>query len=162
MDHKEQQFTKLVQEQKATIYSVCMMFADERTETDDLVQDALIHLWEGFESFEGRSNIKSWVYRVTLNSCISFDRKRKHTDLVSIELADPGLLNGADSGSDAKQYRMLHERIQKLGPFDRAIILLWLEDMSYDEIAAIVGITVKNVSVRLMRIKEQLKQMSNN
>jgi len=161
MDNKEQQFTQLVKEQKATIYSVCLMFADERTEVDDLVQDALIHLWEGFDSFEGRSDIKSWVYRVTLNTCISFDRKRKHTDLVSLELADPSLLNGADQGSNAKQYRMLHERIQKLGPFDRAIILLWIEDMSYEEIGAIVGISVKNVSVRLMRIKEQLKQMSN-
>ena len=64
MSPKEQQFTRLVQEQKATIYSVCLMFADERTEVDDLVQDALIHLWEGFDSFEGRSDIKSWVYRV--------------------------------------------------------------------------------------------------
>ena len=56
---------------------------------------------------------------------------------------------------------MLHERIQKLGPFDRAIVLLWLEDMSYEEIGAIVGISVKNVSVRLMRIREQLKNMNN-
>ena len=161
MSPKEQQFTRLVQEQKATIYSVCLMFADERTEVDDLVQDALIHLWEGFDSFEGRSDIKSWVYRVTLNTCISFDRKRKHTDLVSLELADPSMLSGADKGSNAKQYRMLHERIQKLGPFDRAIVLLLLEDMSYEEIGAIVGISVKNVSVRLMRIREQLKNMNN-
>ena len=102
MSPKEQQFTRLVQEQKATIYSVCLMFADERTEVDDLVQDALIHLWEGFDSFEGRSDIKSWVYRVTLNTCISFDRKRKHTDLVSLELADPSMLSGADKGSNAK------------------------------------------------------------
>jgi len=160
MDNKEQQFTQLVKEQKSTIYSVCLMFADERTEVDDLVQDALIHLWQGFESFEGRSDIKTWVYRVTLNTCISFDRKRKHTEMVSIECADPSLLNGALGGSDRSQYKLLHERIQKLGPFDRAIVLLWLEDLSYDEIAAIVGISVKNVSVRLVRIREQLKNMA--
>lgn len=156
---KELQFTQLVKEHKATIYSVCLMFADERTEVDDLVQDALINLWKGYDGFEGRSDIKTWVYRVTLNTCISFDRKRKHTDLVSIEMADPNLIDGASGTSDAKQYRMLHDRIQKLGPFDRAIVLLWLEDMSYEEIAQIVGISVKNVSVRLVRIKEQLKQM---
>ena len=80
---------------------------------------------------------------------------------MSLELADPSMLSGADKGSNAKQYRMLHERIQKLGPFDRAIVLLWLEDMSYEEIGAIVGISVKNVSVRLMRIREQLKNMNN-
>ena len=62
---------------------------------------------------------------------------------------------------DSRQIRQLHERISRLRPFDRAIVLLWLENMSYDEIAAIVGITPKNVSVRLYRIKEELKRMSN-
>lgn len=67
----------------------------------------------------------------------------------------------ADDDGDTKQIRMLRERISLLGPFDRAIVLLWLENLSYDEIGAIVGISAKNVSVRLFRIKEQLKKMSN-
>ena len=67
-----------------------------------------------------------------------------------------------DKDNDTKQIKMLYDRIHRLKPFDRAIVLLWLENMSYEEIAAVVGITVKNVSVRLYRIKEELKQMSNN
>lgn len=67
----------------------------------------------------------------------------------------------SDSDDDTKQVQMLRDRINKLGPFDRAIVLLWLENLSYDEIGAIVGISAKNVSVRLVRIKEQLKKMSN-
>jgi RNA polymerase sigma-70 factor (ECF subfamily) len=67
-----------------------------------------------------------------------------------------------DKDNDTKQIKMLYDRIHRLKPFDRAIVLLWLESMSYEEIAAIVGISVKNVSVRLFRIKEELKQMSNN
>ena len=67
----------------------------------------------------------------------------------------------ADSDDDTKQVQMLRNRINKLGPFDRAIVLLWLENLSYDEIGAIVGISAKNVSVRLVRIKDQLKNMSN-
>lgn len=66
-----------------------------------------------------------------------------------------------DSDEDSKQVQMLKSRINKLGPFDRAIVLLWLENLSYDEIGAIVGISAKNVSVRLVRIKDQLKNMSN-
>jgi RNA polymerase sigma-70 factor (ECF subfamily) len=66
-----------------------------------------------------------------------------------------------DSDEDSKQVQMLRSRISKLGPFDRAIVLLWLENLSYDEIGAIVGISAKNVSVRLVRIKDQLKKMSN-
>lgn len=67
----------------------------------------------------------------------------------------------SDSDDESKQVQMLRDRINKLGPFDRAIVLLWLENLSYDEIGAIVGISAKNVSVRLVRIKEQLKKMSN-
>lgn len=66
-----------------------------------------------------------------------------------------------DTDEDSRQIQMLYSRINRLKPFDRAIILLWLDNLPYDEIAAIVGITVKNVSVRLVRIKEELKQMSN-
>jgi RNA polymerase sigma-70 factor (ECF subfamily) len=66
-----------------------------------------------------------------------------------------------DSDDDSRQVQMLRERISRLGPFDRAIVLLWLENMTYDEIGAIVGISAKNVSVRLVRIREQLKKMSN-
>lgn len=65
-----------------------------------------------------------------------------------------------DSDADTRQVQMLRSRIARLGPFDRAIVLLWLENMSYDEIGQIVGISTKNVSVRLFRIKEQLKAMS--
>lgn len=160
MTTKEQRFTHMVQAEKSTIYSVCMMFADERTDVNDLVQDALVNLWEGFDSFEGRSDIKTWVYRVTLNTCLSMDRKRKRAKVVSIEMTDAAQVNTAEQGHPMRQYRQLHERIHQLGPFDRAIVLLWLEDLSYEEIAAIVGTSVKNVSVRLIRIKEQLKKMS--
>lgn len=66
-----------------------------------------------------------------------------------------------DSDDDTKQVQMLRNRINKLGHFDRAIVLLWLENLSYDEIGSIVGISAKNVSVRLVRIKDQLKKMSN-
>ena len=66
-----------------------------------------------------------------------------------------------DDDSDSRQIRMLYDRINQLGPFDRAIVLLWLENMSYEEIGAVIGISAKNVSVRLVRIKEELKKMSN-
>ena len=161
MTEKEQEFTNLVRRYKSMIYSVCLMFADEGTSADDLVQDSLVNLWNGYDSFRGESEIKTWVYRVTLNTCISFDRKRRRAKFVAIEMVDPEVLGSTDSdsgASDARQWKMLHDRIAKLGPFDRAIVLLWLEDMSYEDIAAIVGISVKNVSVRLVRIKQKLME----
>ena len=156
MENLEQEFARIVKEHKDTIYMVCYMFSKDGQEVQDLYQECLINLWKSISSFEGRSNIRTWIWRVSLNTCISMDRKKRRGDALPLEI-DIDLYN--DTDQETKQIKMLHERINKLGPFDRAIIMLWLENMSYDEIGAIVGISAKNVSIRLFRIKEQLKQM---
>lgn len=134
------------------------MFSKDEDEVADLFQDILINLWKGFPKFRGESSVRTWIYRVSLNTCISSERKKKRKgETVPLDL-DINLFD--DSMEDLKQIRLLQSRISRLGPFDRAIVLLWLENLSYDEIGAIVGITAKNVSVRLFRIKEQLRNMS--
>lgn len=160
MNDLEKEFTRLINEYKSTIYSLCMMFAERKEETDDLVQEALIHLWQGFRNSE--NVCKSWVWRVTMNSCISIDRKRKKRDEECLMTADiERMMQSSDTGNRNTNVQMLYDRIHQLNPFDRAIVLLWLEGMPYDEIAEIIGITTKNVSVRLIRIKDQLKKMNN-
>lgn len=157
MDNLEQEFSRIVKEHKETIYMVCYMFSKDSEQVQDLYQECLINLWKSMSSFEGRSNLRTWIWRVSLNTCISVDRKkRRRGDTVPLEV---NIDLYKDSDQDTKQIKMLHDRINKLGPFDRAIIMLWLENMSYEEIGAIVGISTKNVSIRLFRIKEQLKQM---
>ena len=159
MESLEQDFAQIIRKNKGTIYTVCYMFSKNEDEVADLFQEILIYLWNGFKNFRGESTPGTWIYRVSLNTCISLNRKKKRRgDSVPLEM-DINLFD--NSGEDIKQIQMLHQRISQLGPFDRAIILLWLENMSYDEIGAIVGISAKNVSVRLFRIKEQLKKMSN-
>ncbi|MBR4364189.1 MAG: sigma-70 family RNA polymerase sigma factor [Prevotella sp.] len=152
----EQQFAQMTREHKGTIYTVCYMFSNDADEVNDLFQEVLVNLWKGFEGFEHRSDIRTWVYRVSLNTCISLDRKKRRSATVPLTM-DINLFEDRDE--DTKQVDMLHKRISKLQPFDRAIVLLWLEDLSYEEIGQIVGITTKNVSVRLFRIREQLKKM---
>ena len=158
MTTTERQFAQTVAEHKNTIYTVCYMFSQDADEVNDLFQEVLINLWTGFEDFEHRSDIKTWIYRVALNTCISIDRKKKRSATVPLDM-DINLFE--DNDEDTRQVDMLHQRISKLQPFDRAIVLLWLENLSYEEIGQIVGISSKNVSVRLVRIKEQLKQLSN-
>ena len=160
----ERQFAQTVAEHKSTIYTVCYMFSQDADEVNDLFQEVLVNLWKGFESFKHRSDIKTWIYRVALNTCISIDRKKKKVRTIlqrrqsEVQLTmDINLFEDRDE--DTRQVDMLHKRISKLQPFDRAIVLLWLENLSYEEIGQIVGITAKNVSVRLFRIREQLKRM---
>lgn len=150
----QKSFEELIRQEKSTIYSVCLMYADNSDEADDMAQEALVNLWRGFEKFRGDSSPRTWVYRVTLNTCLSFQRKNRRNKHDRIDI-DPEILS--EDSAIGRQSQMLHERIKKLGPFDRAIILMWLEDMPYEEIGAIAGISPKAVGMRLVRIRQQLK-----
>ena len=158
---KEQQFIEIINEYKRMIYTICYMFSSNTDDVNDLYQEILVKLWNGFDSFEGKSNIKTWIYRVSLNYCINFSNHQKKER----EYLDS--FKNADSSPDEKamekslQLKQLYKRINSLGLVDRSVILLWLEGLSYEEIASIMGITVKNVSFKLVCIKERLKQMSN-
>lgn len=149
----------MILENKSTIYTVCYMFSKDKDEIDDLFQEVLVRLWKGYGSFQRKSDIRTWIYRVSLNSCIDQQkRNRRQGERVPLNVdIDP--FEGTDD--KAMQTKQLYSRISRLGLVDRGIILLWLEGLSYDEIAAIVGISVKNVSFRLVRIKNQLKNQSN-
>ena len=155
-DNLESEFTRIVGQYKNTIYTVCYMFSKNNEQVQDLSQEVLINLWRGLPNFEGKSSIKTWVWRVSLYTCISQQRNKGRRKSLPLEM-DIDLYNDVDD--DTAQIKQLHERINRLGMFDRSIILLWLENMSYAEIGSVVGISEKNVSVRLHRIKEQLKTM---
>lgn len=152
----EREFSQLVKAHKSTIYTVCYMFSKNADEVNDLFQEILVNLWRGFDKFEGRSDIRTWFYRVSLNTCISIDRKKKRNKAIPLSM-DINLYE--DNDADTRQVKMLYDRISRLAPFDRAIVLLWLEGIAYDEIGQIVGISAKNVSVKLVRIREQLKKL---
>lgn len=156
MKDVESEFERMVREHRGTIYTVCYMFSNDQDEVNDLFQETLINLWRGFNKFEGRANIRTWIYRVSLNTCISIHRKKKRMKTLPLSM-DINLFEDRDE--DTRQIDLLRHRISRLQPFDRAIVLLWLENLSYDDIAAITGISVKNVSVKLVRIREQLKKM---
>ena len=148
-------FELLVMQHKSTIYSVCYMYADAKAEADDQFQETLINLWKGFPKFRGDSSPRTWEYRVSLNTCLSHKRK-KQLKTVPLDIS-PDVLDG--NTADGRQNAMLHQRITRLEPFDRAIVLLWLEDLPYEEIALITGLSAKAVGVRLVRIRQKLKSL---
>ncbi len=156
----EREFTKMIKEHRKTIYTVCYFYSKDSDEVNDLFQEILINLWKGFPKFRGESSYSTWIWRVSLNTCNNQERRKKrNVETVPLSI-DIDLYNDDDDKS--RQIQMLYDRISRLEPFDRAIILLWLENMTYEDIASIVGISLANVTTRLFRIKEQLKSMSNN
>ena len=159
MDNIEFEFTKMIKEHRKTIYTVCYFYSKDSDEVNDLFQEILINLWKGFPKFRGESSYSTWIWRVSLNTCNNQERsKKRNVETVPLSI-DIDLYNDDDDKS--RQIQMLYDRISRLEPFDRAIILLWLENMTYEDIAGIMGISLANVTTRLFRIKEQLKSMSN-
>ena len=155
----EREFTKMIKEHRKTIYTVCYFFSKDSDEVNDLFQEILINLWKGFPKFRGESSYSTWIWRVSLNTCNNQERRKKrNVETVPLSI-DIDLYNDDDDKS--RQIQMLYDRISRLEPFDKAIILLWLENMTYEDIAGIMGISLANVTTRLFRIKEQLKSMSN-
>ena len=155
---KEKQFEELVKQYKRTIYSVCYMFSRDKEEINDLFQEILVRLWLGFDQFEQRSSVNTWVYRIALNTAINSDKRAKRR-LQTIPLStDVDPYDPQDTSLE--QVRQLYALINQLDVMDRGLVLLWLEGIGYDEIAAIMGITVANVGIKLHRIKEILVQKS--
>ena len=157
---KEHQFERLVRQHKRTIYTVCYLFSHDNAEVDDLFQEILIRMWNGFDSYEGRSDARTWIYRVAFNAALNWNKKqRRRIETVPLTVdIDPYEANDPST----QQIRELYDRISRLDLVDRSLILLWLEGVSYEEIGAIVGITASHVGVRLLRIKEKLVNMSKN
>ena len=159
MEDKEKEFARIVREHKRRIYTVCYMFSKDADEVADLFQEILINMWKGFSSFRGDSSVSTWIWRISLNTCINTSKKSRRLETIPLNVS---INPYEDIDKEALQVRQLYDRINQLGLVDRSIILLWLENMTYEEIGAIMGISVKNVSVKLVRIREKLKQMSNN
>lgn len=141
----------------ALIMHLCRAYAQDEESLKDLVQEVTLQLWRSHQSFQGNSQLSTWVYRVTLNVCLSHAKKaKKRPDTVSIE-GHGHAVDGHDPINE--QIEKLYLGIKKLNESDRAIVLLYLEDKSYKEMSEILGISVTHVGVKVNRLKEKLKKI---
>ena len=154
----QEEFAALITEHQKLIYKVCHLYASAPQDVEDLFQEIVLNLWRALPSFSGRARITTWMYRVALNTAITqlrkSSRRRNHEiehDLRFLASHDP-IYN--------EQAQALYAAIKQLGKVDRALVLLYLEDCSYREIANIIGISESNVGVKLNRIKKKLKRLT--
>lgn len=166
-DNMEHQFLAMIEENQKTLYKVSLMYSDGPEHQQDIYQDIVLNLWTSFPTFKGESKTSTWVYRIALNTCVSELRKKNSRPLTTPltydidSLIDPSTSSGQAFGAYREQVRELYRLISRLSELERAIILLWLDEKSYDEIASILGITPSNVGVKINRIKEKLRKMNN-
>jgi len=150
-------FSELIEQYQAIIHKVTMVYANGRADREDLFQEICLQLWKSYPNFREEAKFSTWMYRVALNTAISNVRKEKRS-LLFEPLRDNDRIT--EEGNDEKdKVKLLYRAISKLNRIDKAIILLWLEEKNYEEIASIMGTSKNNVSVKLVRIKRKLEEL---
>ncbi len=151
----------MIAENERLIYKVCSVYASEPEDRRDLFQEIVLQAWKGYARFkEEEAKISTWLYRVALNTAISHKRKQYKT--ITTRSQDELLYQIADNTIEYRneEYKMLHQLISQLPTLEKALMLLYLEDKSYQEMAEILGLTAGNVGVKINRIKEKLRRQA--
>lgn len=151
----DKDFLMMIRQYEKIIFKVTSFYADQNQSINDLYQEVVINLWKAYPSFRGESKVSTWIYRISLNTCVTYFRRKKNS-ITYIDIA-ADIPDTSDADDNIKE---LYSLINRLGKIERALVLLYLDDKSYKEIADITGLTVTNVATKLSRIKEKLKQMS--
>lgn len=160
---REERFLAITDKYKDVIAKVCMLHMSQTASFDDLYQETLLNIWQGLDTFRGEAKISTWIYRTAINTCITWHRRSKRhnpTADISIEniIVEPA--DNTDGATMIEECRELYSMISRLGALDKALISLWLDEKTYDEIALITGISMSNVAVRIHRIKDKLSKMA--
>lgn len=155
----EKNFVKLVNEHQGLIHKVCFLYETDAEARNDLFQEIVLQLWKSFHTFRGDAKITTWMYRIALNTAISGYRKQNRK--IKTQDLQEWHFNMADDhrGDDEENLHRLQWAIRQLSEIERAMIMMALEEVPYEEIAEAIGITQNNVRVRMNRIREKLRKL---
>ncbi|SEJ67229.1 RNA polymerase sigma-70 factor, ECF subfamily [Dyadobacter koreensis] len=156
----EKEFIDLLNQHRGIVYKICRMYCQDSDDRQDLFQEIVLQLWKAYPTFKRESNVSTWMYRIGMNTAISNYRKEKRkqsptafSNMLS-EIPDP-----ADTHDIPPETATLYKAIDQLSTVEKAIVLLYLEDKSYEEISGILGIGKSNVGVKISRIKGKLEKI---
>ena len=160
MTNKRQLFQRLFDENSKRVYHLCYGYTGDSDSANDLMQETFIKVWQNMEKFRNQSQFSTWIYRIAVNTCLSYLRtaKRRATD----ELNDNIIENYTEEPSEKQeQIALLYKSIAQLEENERIIITMVLDEVPYPEIAEVAGITEGNLRVKIHRIKQKLTEIYN-
>lgn len=167
-DQKEIRFKQIIEENSNRINSICRYYSPNTEDRKDMYQEILVNIWKSLDKFRGDSAISTWIYRISVNTSLSFTGKSYRNLNLHID-KDPQSLNILLDEDELEQkiktelhLEQLEAQLNQLSIIDKALITLVLEGLSMREIADVIGLTEPNVKVKIHRIKEQLKHELNN
>ncbi|MGN6534006.1 MAG: RNA polymerase sigma factor [Ginsengibacter sp.] len=159
----ETAFVKHVSEHELMLYKICRIYAHSDADRQDLFQEMVIQLWKAYPKFKGDSKISTWLYRVALNTAISELRKKKNV----IRSYEPSTIPESAGAhypeySEEERLQQLYQAIEQLNEVEKAIVMLYMEERTYEEMEEILGVGQGNLRVKMNRIKEKLRQLTKN
>lgn len=148
----------------AMVQQMCLGFMKgDKDLAKDLVQEVFINIWSALNKFKGISSHKTWIYRVTVNTCLKYIRDKKTIDQISIDQVQGQLVESENLSHHLEsQNQSLYKAIGQLGELDRLTIMMVLDELEYDDIASVIGISTGNLRVKIHRIKKNLKTILEN
>ena len=157
MEAKQTLFLELIDQHKGILHKIAMMYMDNSEDQNDLIQEIVLQLCKSFDRFESKSQFSTWMYRVSLNTALTYFRKEKrkadrHTFLENIDQVDE-----VDSGEKETQLELFYKAVHELNKVEKALIFLFLEGQSHKEIGSNLGISEGNARVKLNRTKEKIQ-----
>jgi RNA polymerase sigma-70 factor, ECF subfamily len=157
-DKRKEQFVSDFEKNIGIILKISRAYTNTTHDREDLINDIALELWKSYPKFNGDSKISTWFYRIALNVSMNYKRKKKPNLMFFHEVNQIKVSEWLDKEEDNEQIDLLYECIDNLNEFNKAIIILYLDGNSHDEISMITGISKTNVGTRISRIKEQLKE----
>ena len=163
--NKELEFKAAVEANKDRIYRICCCYVRDQMERGDVFQEVLIHIWEGIDRFEERSQMSTWIYRIAVNTCLGHIRSLNRQRRVFEESARVDQENipdetASDDGAEIdREIARLYDCVNQLQPLEKTLVSLYLEDLTTAQISDVIGISESNVRVKMHRIKKKLKEM---
>ena len=159
MDTKQKEFSQLIKNNQGLIIKITRMYTHSLEDEQDLFQEIVLQLWRSYDSFKGDSKISTWMYRVALNTAITLFRKKTRSPQTH-ELLDYHYKDFLDDdGEKQLQISLLYKVIKMLPNVERAIVMMYLDNLAYKEIAETLGITEVNARVKMNRLKKTLKEL---
>ncbi len=157
-NNRKTQFVSDFEKNIGIILKISRAYTNTTHDREDLINDIALELWKSYPKFNGDSKISTWFYRIALNVSMNYKRKKKPNLMFFYEVNQIKVSDWLDKEEDNEQIDLLYECIDNLNEFNKAIIILYLDGNSHDEISMITGISKTNVGTRISRIKEQLKE----
>ncbi|MEO7212944.1 sigma-70 family RNA polymerase sigma factor [Mucilaginibacter sp.] len=155
----ETDFLQITRKHEGILHKICRLYRDSPEDREDLFQEIIYQLWKAYPSFKGQAEISTWIYRIALNTAMAFYRKKRP----AINYVDvlPDFANQSQDDQATERLELLYKAIKQLNDVEKAIITLYLDELPYQQIAVITGITENNVGVRINRIKTKMQQFLN-